>query len=418
MDQPLIHAEGLGKRYRLGLTGMTSFREETARLWRRLRTLRPTTQVTSPAEFWALRDLSFSIHPGEAVALIGHNGSGKSTLLKILSRITDPTAGEAWVRGRVASLLEVGTGFHPELTGRENVFLNGTILGMRRAEIVRKFDEIVDFADCEPFLETPVKRYSSGMCVRLAFAVAAHLEAEIVILDEVLAVGDEAFQQKCLGKMRDVTQRQGRTVIFVSHNMAAVDKLCTRALLLERGRLIQDGPVRDVAGTYLSRAHHDRGAWHRPPRLQSAPIPAVTFETVSARAPHQETLGIIPHDQPVAIDLQCREHQVTSAWLLRVSIHDEAGHELLAAEDRPVAQSRGAQPGRLTATTCTFPAGILRPGTYRLAVEVSELHGVKPGRSFEGFDPVLTFIVTAQGFELDPRRGLMGVQPEWTSTAP
>jgi lipopolysaccharide transport system ATP-binding protein len=192
-------------------------------------------------EFWALRDVGFSVSQGEVVGIVGRNGAGKSTLLKVLSRITEPTTGRVTLRGRVASLLEVGTGFHPELSGRENIFLNGAILGMSRAEIRRKFDEIVAFAEVERFLDTPVKHYSSGMYVRLAFAVAAHLEPEILIVDEVLSVGDMAFQRKCLGKMQAVAASEGRTVLFVSHNTSAVQNLCTRVLLLERGELAFDG---------------------------------------------------------------------------------------------------------------------------------------------------------------------------------
>ncbi len=210
------------------------------------RTARPARE-----DFWALRNVSFAIAPGEVVGIIGRNGAGKSTLLKVLSRITEPSEGRLTLAGRVASLLEVGTGFHPELTGRENIFLNGAILGMTRAEIVRKFDEIVAFAEVERFLDTPVKRYSSGMYVRLAFAVAAHLEPEILIVDEVLAVGDAEFQKKCLGKMHEVS-RGGRTVLFVSHNMGAIQALCSRALWLNQGELQFDGAVNDAVNAYLA----------------------------------------------------------------------------------------------------------------------------------------------------------------------
>jgi lipopolysaccharide transport system ATP-binding protein len=202
-------------------------------------------------EFWALKDVSFEVKQGEVIGIIGRNGAGKSTLLKILSRITEPTEGRVAIKGRVASLLEVGTGFHPELTGRENVYLNGAILGMTRAEIQRKFDEIVAFAEVEKFLDTPVKRYSSGMYVRLAFAVAAHLEPEVLIVDEVLAVGDAEFQRKCMGKMDEVSRREGRTVLFVSHNLAAVRSLCTRAIMLRDGRLAKAGEPADVVQAYL-----------------------------------------------------------------------------------------------------------------------------------------------------------------------
>lgn len=208
----------------------------------------------SKEEFWASKDLNFKISPGEVVGIIGRNGAGKSTLLKLLSRITAPTTGKININGRVASLLEVGTGFHPELTGRENIYLNGSILGMRRDEIRRKFDEIVEFSEVEKFLDTPVKRYSSGMYVRLAFSVAAHLDPEILIVDEVLAVGDADFQKKCMGKMDDVATRGGRTVLFVSHNMPVIQNLCSRCLLLDKGQLISDGKTADVVREYSSRA--------------------------------------------------------------------------------------------------------------------------------------------------------------------
>ena len=246
MSRPIIEVRQLAKRYQLGAIGATSLREEAGRFWDRLRGIpHPDSQ-----EFWALRDVSFDVQPGDVVGVIGRNGAGKSTLLKILSRITEPTGGTARLRGRVASLLEVGTGFHPELTGRENVFLNGAILGMTRAEVRRKFDEIVAFAEVDQFIDTPVKRYSSGMYVRLAFAVAAHLDPEILIVDEVLAVGDAQFQKKCLGKMNEVSRTEGRTVLFVSHNLAAVKQLTTSCLYLLRGQVAAFGPTNLVLDRY------------------------------------------------------------------------------------------------------------------------------------------------------------------------
>src|SRR5438477_3696998 len=211
----------------------------------------PSTTTSSREDFWALKDVSFEVKRGEVVGIIGRNGAGKSTLLKILSRITEPTEGKVTLRGRVASLLEVGTGFHPELTGRENIYLNGAVLGMSRSAIRSRFEEIVAFAEVERFLDTPVKRYSSGMYVRLAFAVAAHLESEILIVDEVLAVGDAEFQRKCLGKMQDVSQREGRTVLFVSHNMQAITNLCSRVILINKGSIIQDDVPSKVIRDYV-----------------------------------------------------------------------------------------------------------------------------------------------------------------------
>lgn len=251
----IIRVTGLGKEYLIGARQQAreTFREMLASsVTASLRRLRKAGgEVTADERFWALKDVNFEVQPGEVVGIIGANGAGKSTLLKILSRITDPTAGDVAIRGRVASLLEVGTGFHSELTGRENIYLNGAILGMRRREIDRKFDEIVDFSGIEKFIDTPVKRYSSGMYVRLAFAVAAHLEPEILVVDEVLAVGDVAFQSKCLGKMGDVAI-SGRTILVVSHNMAVISNLCSRGLLLNAGRLVSSGPIAECIATYLA----------------------------------------------------------------------------------------------------------------------------------------------------------------------
>ena len=255
MTKPAIQVEGISKLYRLehAFTGTQTFRELLTALAtapvRRFRRL--TGNDKSMEDFWALRDVSFEVQPGEVVGIVGRNGAGKSTLLKVLSRIVEPTRGQVTMRGRVASLLEVGTGFHPELTGRENVYLNGSILGMKKREIDAQFDAIVEFAEIERFLDTPVKRYSSGMYVRLAFAVAAHLNPEILIVDEVLAVGDAEFQKKCLGKMKEVSTGGGRTVLFVSHNMAAVRSLCSRGVWLRSGRVAMDDSAEAVVQAYL-----------------------------------------------------------------------------------------------------------------------------------------------------------------------
>ena len=263
MPSFVLEAEHLSKRYLLSHRaaggGLRHVLEErlTAPFRRLARrppkagVLPPETTRAASEEFWALSDVSFQVEEGEVVGIIGRNGAGKSTLLKLLSRITEPTRGRVRIAGRVASLLEVGTGFHPDLTGRENLFLNGAILGMSRREIQRKFDEIVAFAEVERFIDTPVKRYSSGMYLRLAFAVAAHLEPEILVVDEVLAVGDAAFQKKCLGKMGEVSRQQGRTILFVSHNLAAVESLCDSGMLLEKGRMIARGPVDQILPAYL-----------------------------------------------------------------------------------------------------------------------------------------------------------------------
>ncbi|MEY3289486.1 MAG: hypothetical protein RLZZ419_1728 [Pseudomonadota bacterium] len=262
MSDIVIKAENLGKKYTIGhqtdngryKTLRDELTHNARNLWHKTKDLTQGKSIIvgdEQEDFWALKDINFEIKQGETVGIIGRNGAGKSTLLKVLSRITEPSTGRVTIKGRVASLLEVGTGFHPELTGRENIYLNGAILGMSRAEIKRKFDEIVAFAETEKFLDTPVKRYSSGMYVRLAFAVAAHLEPEILIVDEVLAVGDAQFQKKCLGKMGDVA-KEGRTVLFVSHNMAAIEHLCSRAILLGNGQIQSSGNVDNVIDLYLS----------------------------------------------------------------------------------------------------------------------------------------------------------------------
>jgi lipopolysaccharide transport system ATP-binding protein len=266
MSDIAIQIDHLSKQYRLGVISGTRLVDDVNRWWAKLRGKPdPFSKIGQPTtgngdsengnasdELWALKDVSLEVKQGEVLGIIGRNGAGKSTLLKVLSRVTAPTTGEVRVKGRIASLLEVGTGFHPELTGRENIFLNGAILGMTRAEIREKFDEIVTFSEVEKFIDTPVKRYSSGMYVRLAFGVAAHLEPEILVIDEVLAVGDAAFQKKCLGKMEDVA-KQGRTVLFVSHNMAAIQNLCQRAVLIDQGKLENDGQARSVINAYVER---------------------------------------------------------------------------------------------------------------------------------------------------------------------
>lgn len=259
MSQSIIEVRGISKTYQLNSIGATNFSDTITRTWNRLLGKDETSQ-----SFEALKDISFEVERGDVLGIVGANGAGKSTLLKILSRITEPTAGEITLRGRVASLLEVGTGFHPELTGRENVFLNGAILGMKKREIAAKFDEIVNFAGVERFIDTPTKRYSSGMSVRLAFAVAAHLEPEILIVDEVLAVGDAAFQRKCLDKMKSVTDL-GRTVLFVSHNLGAISNLCTRALLIEDGQLTLTGTTDQVIQRYLDSGSGTPDSYSAPP---------------------------------------------------------------------------------------------------------------------------------------------------------
>lgn len=409
MSRPIIEVRNLSKSYRLGRIGFTSLRSEVERWWDQLR---GRTAPPSEGEFWALRDVSFDIAPGEVTGIIGRNGAGKSTLLKILSEITEPTSGEIRIRGQVASLLEVGTGFHPELSGRENIYLNGATLGMKRAEIRRKFDEIVAFAEVEKFLDTPVKRYSSGMYVRLAFAIAAHLEPEILLVDEVLAVGDHAFQQKCLGKMQEVATREGRTVLFVSHNMAAVSRLCQRAILMERGQISANGAAAEVTGAYLARATAFRGGWYRPPELPHHP--AVSFLRASLVDGFGARIDIVPHDAAVLVELACEERETHAPWVLRISIYDQQGHELFLTQDIEVTDQRLPHPGETLIARCQFPASLLKPGIYSVGASACELAGDAAIALYEEYEPMFAFEVTAQGFGGYAGRGLVGPKVDWS----
>ena len=327
----------------------------------------PIVQGDEVEEFWALKNVSFEIKRGEIVGIIGRNGAGKSTLLKILSRITEPTEGRARIRGRVASLLEVGTGFHPELTGRENIFLNGAILGMSQAEVNRKFDEIVAFAEIEKFIDTPVKRYSSGMYLRLAFGVAAHLEPEILIVDEVLAVGDAEFQKKCTGKIDEVSRREGRTVIFVSHNMSAINNLCSKAIYLDAGRLQQVGDTSMVVSKYLS--SYEKEGRKTFVRAKDSKKP-VFFNSVS----------ILNHEGKVSCDLEvihpfsiCLEYAVTrqiSAAELMIRVETDDGITVFSST-HPIDDGDGsASRDRSLGAFCVeVPAMFLMPGSYFLTIE-------------------------------------------------
>jgi lipopolysaccharide transport system ATP-binding protein len=377
---PIITVENLGKRYTLRHQATrVSLREKlTSVLNAPARWLRPAAAV-QPAtreEFWALRELNFSINRGEVVGIIGRNGAGKSTLLKILSRITETTTGRVTLRGRVASLLEVGTGFHPELTGRENIFLNGAILGMTRAEIRRKFDEIVAFAEVERFIDTPVKHYSSGMYVRLAFAVAAHLEPEILIIDEVLAVGDAVFQQKCLGKIGSVA-RGGRTVLFVSHNMGAVQNLCSRAILLSSGRLVEAGPTRQIIARYLDFADQVYG--QRTWTAAEAPSDGQVLRVRAVRviAGDGSLAHIVPVEQPFQVEIDYEILASISRLWIGFHIETASGDIVFCAGDQDF--SRQPQlprtPGHYR-SHCLVPANLLNEDHYTLAL-FSHIPGIR-----------------------------------------
>jgi lipopolysaccharide transport system ATP-binding protein len=358
----VIRAAGLGKRYWLGGAAGARFetlRESLASLMNR-RGRRASS--TGTGIFWALKDVTFDVHAGEVLGIIGHNGAGKSTLLKIISRITDPTEGEVEIQGRLGSLLEVGTGFHPELTGRENVYLNGAILGMRRAEIVRKFDEIVAFAEVETFLDTPVKHYSSGMYMRLAFAVAAHLEPDILIVDEILAVGDAAFQKKCLGKMGDVA-RHGRTVLFVSHSMGAIRSLCTRALVMSKGRLQFNGTAEEAIAYYLA---NSAAGSEQDGQISFEPE-GLKFEDLrlySVRVLDQAGVARALFDAGelirVEIEYDVLAHLRGARTVLFVSTQE--GELAFQSTDHLTRQAE-QPPGRYR-TSCTIPAGLLNRRKY------------------------------------------------------
>jgi lipopolysaccharide transport system ATP-binding protein len=377
MSDVVIRAERLGKKYLIGHVAererYVALRDVMARgvrnLWRKTAVMARggafVAGDTAEEEFWALKDISFEVKHGEVLGIIGRNGAGKSTLLKILSRITEPTEGRVTINGRVASLLEVGTGFHPELTGRENIYLNGAILGMTRAEIARKFDEIVAFAEIEKFLDTPVKRYSSGMYVRLAFAVAAHLEPEILIVDEVLAVGDGEFQKKCLGKMHDVSRREGRTVLFVSHNMVAVRSLCSRALLISNGTLVVDGSVATVVTRYLEFAQNSRPhpVWNDKTTAPGTSSLRIKRIQVSAADPAQTLLT-----------MQTPLHVKTEYWVIKAGIRSHFTYHLLNNDGIIVLTTWGPTeraPGGYR-TTCEIPADLLNSGVYYLNLLIVE----------------------------------------------
>ena len=364
MSDLAIHAVGVGKQYRLGKRERyRTLRDSLAGAFKApLELFRRRGQPRAEREvLWALEDVSFRVAPGEVVGLIGRNGAGKSTLLKVLSRITDPSKGWVDVRGRVGSLLEVGTGFHPELTGRENIFLSGAILGMRRAEIVRKFDEIVAFAEVERFVDTAVKHYSSGMYLRLAFGVAAHLEPEILLVDEVLAVGDARFQRKCLDKMQDVGQ-EGRTVLFVSHNMPAITRLCPRAILINQGRVLLDGRADEVVAKYLNSGFGTAAVREWSESNKAPGSDAVRLRAVRVRTDKGEVTETVDIRQPVAIEMEYDVLESGHVLLPHYSVHTSAGAFAFVGLDQdPAWRGRPRPPGRYVSTGW-IPGNLLAEG--------------------------------------------------------
>lgn len=370
-----IEVEKLSKRYTLGVShgGYRTLGDAMAAKLRQVLTLRGLFKGSDQA-FWALRDVSFKVTPGEVVGIIGRNGAGKSTLLKILSRITDPTEGKISLYGRVSSLLEVGTGFHPELTGRDNVFLSGSLLGMKKAEIRAKFDEIVSFSELERFIDTPVKRYSSGMFVRLAFAVAAHLEPEILILDEVLAVGDSRFQKKCLNKMEDVG-KHGRTILFVSHSMPAVARICKRVVLLDQGEVKMDGPAHQVIAGYMG---SDVGSsalreWSDPAAAPQGEV--VRLCAVKVRTEEGRITDALDIRQPFGVDMEYEVKSPGHVLQPFFRFTNEENVTLFCPPDLdPTWRGRARPAGRYT-TTVWLPGNLFAEGRMFVDVALCVLHG-------------------------------------------
>jgi lipopolysaccharide transport system ATP-binding protein len=367
---PIIQVENLSKQYRLGQVGTGTLKDDLKRWWHRMRgkedpfltigESNDRSQKGNSEYVWALRDINFCVQPGEVLGIIGRNGAGKSTLLKILSRVTEPTTGRISMRGRVASLLEVGTGFHPDLTGRENIYLNGAILGMTKKEITRKFDEIVEFAGVERYIDTPVKRYSSGMHVRLGFAVAAHLEPEILIVDEVLAVGDAEFQKKCLGKMKSVSSNEGRTVLFVSHNLTAVRSLCNMGLVLANGGFQFFGNAPAAIENYLQTGNtesHRQWAWEDAPGSAEARLTAVFIRGAN------EVFFI---DEPLTL---CFEAMLGEGLKLPAEFNFSL---VLGTVEESVVFNVGSEPRyvqkRHLRASCTIPANLLNDETYTVRI--------------------------------------------------
>lgn len=423
MSAPAIVVEGIGKRYRIAgqpnahRTLRDSLAEAAARPVRALESLmrlNGNSHRPQPEHIWALRGVSFQIQAGEAVGFIGRNGAGKSTLLKILARITEPTEGSAEIHGRVGSLLEVGTGFHPELTGRENIQLNGAILGMRRGEITQKFDEIVAFAEVEKFIDTPIKHYSSGMYLRLAFAVAAYLDPEILLVDEVLAVGDAEFQRKCVGKMSEVA-RQGRTVLFVSHNMEAVKRLCGRALWLDRGGLAESGPSATVIYNYLASGSSRSAGEFAPLRAGTRAADAKARLTRARLTGEQgEVISTVASDAPFHVEIEWEMIAPREKVRVAFRVITVEGVVVFSSTDTDphgwgVPREQGVYLSR-----CTVPGNFLNTGQYYLMVAAD----IPTREILFQFDNILPFSVQCTGgvgAEVpDGRLGVIRPMLEWT----
>lgn len=379
MSNTVIQIENLSKQYHLGVIGYGTLREDFQSWWARIRGKEdPNSKVNDSSDskknssFWALDNINYNVREGDIVGIVGKNGAGKSTLLKILSRVTNPTRGSVKIKGRVASLLEIGTGFHPELTGKENIFLNGAILGMTKSEILRKYDEIVAFSEIEKFINTPVKRYSSGMYVRLAFAVAAHLESEIMVLDEVLAVGDAAFQKKCFGKVNEVSSKTGRTVLFVSHNLGAVANLCKNGILLEKGKLIKKDNINGVIERYIS-SHINNMAEIKYEHNNNK---AMQFKRVALYNASDELATEIDRSSDLKIVAEYEVREYNEGALLGVMLDKIGVTSVFHFADIDFVPENiiKRKPGTYK-FTATIPGSILNAGTYQLRFSLARYGG-------------------------------------------
>jgi lipopolysaccharide transport system ATP-binding protein len=416
MSDIAIHAENLGKRYRIGMAAVryTTLRESISETFAApLRKLQ--SRKDENRHIWALKNISFDIRQGQVIGIIGRNGAGKSTLLKVLSHVTDPTEGFAEIHGRVGSLLEVGTGFHPELTGRENIYLNGAILGMKRNEIDKKFDEIVDFSEVEQFIDTPVKRYSSGMYLRLAFAVAAHLEPEILVVDEVLAVGDAEFQRKCLGKMSDVAQR-GRTVLFVSHNMSAILRLTEESMVVEKGQLVLRAPSAQAVDYYLSRGFSQEGqrVWSDEDiPAASDPFRPAAMRTINAKG---EVVDTVRSTEPFTLEIEYNLSKPITGLRVGIYLMSMRGEFIMTSfdtDDPQKFESLTVRPAGHYVSRCSIPADFLNEGRYVVGMNANSFR-VK--RYFQD-EQALTFSVDAAGAPgmqwPEPRQGAVRPRLNW-----
>ncbi len=413
----VIAAEGVAKQYRLGQyqAAYGTLRESLAHAGRRLRGREHRAETE---EVWALRDVTFEVQQGEVLGIIGRNGAGKSTLLKVLTRITSPTLGRVEIRGRVGSLLEVGTGFHPELTGRENIYLNGAILGMKRREIAERFDAIVDFSGVERFMDTPVKRYSSGMYVRLAFAVAAHLEPEILLVDEVLAVGDAEFQRRCLGRMEELGS-SGRTVIFVSHQLPAVAQLCDRAIQINGGSVVADGRPAEVIANYLHQTHSSGSVREWP--LESAPGNDLVRILAVRLVPHDDMPpGVVDVRRPIAVEIVFKVLRDGKPVFPKLKVRDQEGAVAFNAIDTDERWLEPVPPGEYV-STAWIPGNLLNEGSVIAEAAICsndfpklEHHAaVYEAISFEVLDPGEGD--SARGIFAGQWRGVVRPMLEWTS---